>query len=483
MKKIKEKVLKFFEISSKLKRTGAFALAFLLSFLAIAQGIRAENATKNWIQGYYYKTNVSWGQFDRKWINGKEVFCVNPEMELVVGSGYNKGNISEIMSKETQKKIELIHHYGYALSNKNDKSYVYTQVAIWEALGYSVNVGSSNGASDRNGDYRNWKNNIDNKINIFLSVPSWSGTTVKGKVGQTITLNGEGKISGSHVIENVGHSVWAENGNIKITIKNFNSGEILLRKLPENFENANELTLIYKKSGSQTVAKLGLNLDPPEYRVNLEVEKTPTKARVLKVGEDGEKIKGAVFEMCYSKDFKSSYVYPFTTDGNGYTEWDTWNIQGRTVYVREKSVPYPYVKSDEVKTFKVTDGGKVELKFVNKKAKSTLEISKTDMTGKKELEGAKLKLLKGEKKIDEWISGKTPHVVKNLDEGKYSLIEEIAPNGYIISEKIDFILKAGENKKVTMKDDTTKVKITKTGTDTGKTILDDCEFEIIEVEE
>lgn len=67
MKKTKEKVLKFFEISSKLKKEQVlFALAFLLSFLAIAQGIRAENANKNRIQGYYYKTNVSWGQFDMK---------------------------------------------------------------------------------------------------------------------------------------------------------------------------------------------------------------------------------------------------------------------------------------------------------------------------------------------------------------------------------------------------------------------------------
>lgn len=62
-------------------------------------------------------------------------------------------------------------------------------------------------------------------------------------------------------------------------------------------------------------------------------------------------------------------------DKDGYTAWDTWSLQGRTVYVREKSVPYPYIKSDEIKTFKVTDGGVAELKFVNKKEeKSSIQI-------------------------------------------------------------------------------------------------------------
>ena len=485
MNKIKEKVLNFKRNSSKFKRFIAFSLAFLFSFIAIIPNLKAENATKQWIPGFFYKVvGGTYGQMDRKWVKGEEVFCVNPEMVLVTGGGYSKGNISEVMSKETQKKIELIHHYGYSLSSKSNRDYAYTQIAIWKEMGYSVNVGSSSGSSDKNADYRSWKNNVDSKINSFKSVPSWSGSTQKGKVGDTITLDGEGKIAGSEVTDNKGSKVWAENGKIKITItENSKNGYITLLKYPTSYQSSSGISLIYKKAGSQTVAKIHIGDDPIPYNVNLEVVKNPTRARILKVGENGEKIKGAVFEMCYSKDFKSAYVYTFTTNKNGYTDFDTWNYHGQTVYVREKSVPYPYIKSNEVKTFKVTDGGKVELKFVNKKAKSNLEISKTDMTGKKELPGAHLRLLKGNKLIAKWISGKNPHIIKNLDEGKYTLIEDLAPIGYIISEKIDFILKAGETRKVTMKDDTTKVKITKTGVDTGKSILDDCEFEVIEVEE
>ncbi|MDD7764490.1 MAG: SpaA isopeptide-forming pilin-related protein, partial [Peptoniphilaceae bacterium] len=552
MKKIKEKVLNFFEISSKLKRVGSFALAFLLSFLAIAPSLKAVSGSSEWIPGFYYKASGgTYGQMTRLYIGGEDVFCLEPGKVFIDGE-YSQGNVSSVLSLEQRRKIELIHHFGYVLNGKSDRNRVFTQIAIWETVGGYVSVGSSNGSNNLRGEYESWLSNVNNQINMLFDVPSWTDSTVKGKVGQTITLNGEGKISGSIVLRNAGSSVWAEDGKIKIKVtENSQNGSVILQKRPAGFDEAKGITLVYQKSGSQKVGKIRLDVDPPEYRVNLEVEKTPTKARVLKVGEAGEKVPGTVFEKCYDKDFKSSTVYTFTTDKDGYTAWDTWSLQGRTVYVREKSVPYPYIKSDEIKSFKVTDGGVVELKFVNKKEekssiqieklgeenekvagaefeisktkdfkkislvktgknglsnlkefineigttiyireksvpypyekstevksiklkkglnsvtfvnkkkRATVEISKQSVTGSKELPGATLKLLNGAGKlIEKWVSGNTPHIIKNLKDGKYSLIEEISPVGHIIASKIDFILKAGETKKVVMKDDTTKV--------------------------
>ncbi|MDY3050840.1 MAG: SpaA isopeptide-forming pilin-related protein, partial [Parvimonas sp.] len=199
-------------------------------------------------------------------------------------------------------------------------------------------------------------------------------------------------------------------------------------------------------------------------------------------GEENEKVAGAEFEISKTKDFKK--ISLVKTGKNGLSNLKEFiNEIGTTIYIREKSVPYPYEKSTEVKSIKLKKGLN-SVTFVNKKQRATVEISKQSVTGSKELPGATLKLLNGAGKlIEKWVSGNTPHIIKNLKDGKYSLVEEISPVGHIIASKIDFILKAGETKKVVMKDDTTKVKITKTGSDTGKTILNDCEFEIIEVEE
>ena len=124
------------------------------------------------------------------------------------------------------------------------------------------------------------------------------------------------------------------------------------------------------------------------------------------------------------------------------------NVQNVTIdYVETKNI----TASKQI-TGKVTrDGNKVE-------------ISKVDVTNGKELAGATL-VLKNEsgKQIDKWVSTTKPHVITNLEAGKYTLTETIAPKGYDLSKKtITFTVK--EDGK------TTKVKMENTPTKTGALI-------------
>ena len=80
-------------------------------------------------------------------------------------------------------------------------------------------------------------------------------------------------------------------------------------------------------------------------------------------------------------------------------------------------------------------------------------FSKQDITTGKELEGATITVTDKEtgKVIDEWGSGKEPHIIKYLVEGKeYIMTEKIAPEGYEYAESITFKAKDGE--KIVMKD-------------------------------
>lgn len=468
------------KIKENYKKITAFLLAFLLSFLTIIPSLRAEDGSSTWMPGLFY--NVSggtYGQMDRLKINGEDVFCLDPEHVFKKGSGFSKGNIREVVGENKLRKIELIHHFGFDLSNKNDKSRAYTQIAIWETLGYSVKVGSSNGSNNLRGEYESWLNGVNKKINKLMNVPSWNGKTVKAKLGETITLDGEGKIEGSEVLNARNSKVWAEDGKIKIQVtENSQDGKIILQKNIPNYENSKGLTLLYKKSGSQKVAKIKLGVDPPTYFVNLQVEK-PTKVRILKVGENGEKVKGAIFEMSYDKDFKGT-IYEYTTGEDGYTKLDNWNLIGKTVYVREKFVPAPYIKSDEIKTFNVTNGGNVELKFVNKKAKGEIRILKADKTTGKGLAGAEFELYKNSVDKSNLIGkfatnsdGKLS--IDSLELGKYILREIKAPEGYFINEstkdtefnleyKNQTVEKVVEERKIDNEEIVTEVELTKKDT-------------------
>lgn len=469
------------KIKENYKKISAFILAFLLSFIAIVPGIKAETGTSSWIPGYFYSVaGGTYGQMDRLKIDGEDVFCLDPEHIFKSGSGFSKGNIKEVLSEDNLKKIEFIHHYGYILNGKGDRNRAFTQIAIWETLGYSVRVGSSNGSNDRRGDYESWLSSVKAKINAFNSVPSWNGTTIKGKIGDIITLDGENKINGSHVVDSAGSSVWAEDGKIKIKItENSQNKKIILKKLPQGYDESNGVTLLYKKSGSQKVGKITTAPDPKYFNVNLQVEK-PTKAKILKVGENGEKVKGAIFEMSYSEDFKSSTVYEYTTDENGFTKLDDWALQGKTVYVREKFVPAPYIKSNEVKTFKVTNGGNIELKFINKKAKGEIRVLKTDKENGKGLAGAEFELYKNSVDKSNLIGkfatkndGKL--IIDSLELGKYILREIKAPEGYFIDNnnrdtefnleyKNQTVEKVVVDKKITNEKITTEVELTKKDT-------------------
>lgn len=428
------------KIKENYKKITAFLLTFLLSFLTIIPSLRAEDGSSTWMPGLYY--NVSGGthgQMDRLKINGEDVFCIDPEHVFKNGSGFSEGNIREVIGENKLRKIELIHHFGFDLSNKNDKSRAYTQIAIWEELGYSVQIGTSKGSNNLRGEYESWLNGVNKKINKLMNVPSWNGKTVKAKLGETITLDGEEKIEGSEVLNARNSKVWAEDGKIKIQVtENSQDGKIILQKNIPNYENSKGLTLLYKKSGSQKVAKIKLGVDPPTYFVNLQVE-NPTQAKILKLGENGEKVKGAIFEMSYSEDFKSSTVYEYTTGDDGYTKLDDWALQGKTVYVREKFVPAPYIKSNEIKTFEVTNGGNVELKFVNKKAKGEIRVLKADKETGKGLAGAEFELYKNSVDKSNLIGkfstkndGKLS--IDSLEVGKYILREIKAPEGYFINE-------------------------------------------------
>ena len=137
--------------------------------------------------------------------------------------------------------------------------------------------------------------------------------------------------------------------------------------------------------------------------------------------------------------------------------------EGKTYRLVEAEAPKGYVKAKDV-FFTVSNEKKNE-SVVMKDAKIT--ASKTEVTGTKEVEGAKMTVTdeKG-KTVDEWTSGKEEHSISGLEEGKkYTLTETTAPKGYVKAESIEFT--AGDkDQKLVMKDK--QVTVTKTevsGTD------------------
>ena len=116
---------------------------------------------------------------------------------------------------------------------------------------------------------------------------------------------------------------------------------------------------------------------------------------------------------------------------------DTWCHQGGTKYsVKEVGNLEGYTSfiSGEKNIYTVTN------------VRTTVKISKQDITNSAELPGAELKLYKKDnmdEPVKAWTSGTEPEEFNNLIPGeKYVLVETAAPNGYTIAEKIEFEVSA-----------------------------------------
>lgn len=174
------------------------------------------------------------------------------------------------------------------------------------------------------------------------------------------------------------------------------------------------------------------------------------------------------------------------TDMNGKII-DTWtstnkphSIKGLTegcdYILTEITAPNGFVKAESIK-FTVSKEKKNQAIVMKDKQ---VKISKTDLTGKKEVVGAHLEVRdEFNKVVDSWTSTNVPHCVSGLEEGQtYTLIETTAPDGYVKAESITFTV-SKENQEVVMKD--AEITIHKVDEETEEPVLD-AQFSVFDEE-
>lgn len=168
-------------------------------------------------------------------------------------------------------------------------------------------------------------------------------------------------------------------------------------------------------------------------------------------------------------------------NGNVVDEWVSENtphyieavlVAGETYTLEETLVPdnSGYVPANAVQ-FTVEDDGEVQHVFMQDDY-TKVQISKTDIATGKEISGAKLKITDADGKIvAEWVTDGAPHYMERIPMGTYTLTETMAPteHGYVRAESVTFeVGPTGDIQRVEMKDDFTKVEISKADMTDGR---------------
>lgn len=197
------------------------------------------------------------------------------------------------------------------------------------------------------------------------------------------------------------------------------------------------------------------------------IQDKPTAVKIKKKDSVDRKILAGVTFRVKEENAEDQDDQLYVTDENG--ELRVAYLKKNCTYVAVETATIPgYNLNTETYRFSVDENGLIdgnaeyELEVTNQPNK--LQVSKTDITGEKEILGAQLKITSAEDDavIDEWTSTKEPHLVYGMPAGTYYLTETMPPEGYVTSETITFeVTDSMEVQEVSMKDETTKVQISK----------------------
>ncbi|MBP3339072.1 MAG: cell wall anchor protein [Lachnospiraceae bacterium] len=322
------------------------------------------------------------------------------------------------------------------------------------------------------------------KFNIYAAEDIYTPDGQKSENGERITLYQAGDLIDTVVTD--------DNGKAEVSNLPLGAYRVVEVEAPHGFVCGKDEKRVTLEYANQETAVVMETVTFVNDRQKLDI------SVIKKDAETGDTISGAVFGLYAKEDIKNingeviieagSLVEMVTSDEAGLIQF-TRDYPFAKYYVKELKASKGYVSSNDIIEYDAEyQGQDVEVvtyrsEFSNHPVR--VEISKTDITGQHELEGAKLSIIdENGNVIHSWVSDGSVHLIERLPVGKYILKEECAPYGYSLAEDVAFeVYETLEIQKVDMKDDFIKgqIVIRKTDEDTGKPISG-VEFEILDQE-
>ena len=382
-----------------------------------------------------------------------------------------------------------IRKLGNVLTDYQDGQFVYTQDNLAGAV-YEIHAATDIATPDRQGTY--WCKSGDlvatvttgaeGQVDEVKFSPTRTQATydflkithdgTKGEVTVTLPL---GKYTITEVQAPYGFVLTQQSYTVEFGWDNQKNDIVLAKTIVSHEQDGDKecsYSIVNVKDASDA-HKNGQTLVFENARVLPTPEKPGDKVSKIGVGiykQDREALtylSGAVYELYTVDDIYSADGTKLLDAGTKLATGSTTNASGFTwfdvdVPIRSESCPdsgnsgrYRIVEVKAPAGY-LLDSTPVDVEFTyegqqiawqivdgtNTNLRTSVDISKQDITNGKELPGAKLEIRDADGSLVEgWTSGKVPHTVRGLElEKEYTLTEKHAPDGYTEAESIVFKL-------------------------------------------
>ena len=382
-----------------------------------------------------------------------------------------------------------IRKLGNVLTDYQDGQFIYTQDNLAGAV-YEIHAAADIATPDRQGTY--WYRSGDlvatvttgteGQVDEVKFSPTRTQATydflkithdgTKGEVTVTLPL---GKYTITEVKAPYGFVLTQQSYTVEFSWDNQKNDIVLSKTIVSHEQDGDKecsYSIVNVKDASDA-HKIGQILVFENARVLPVPEKTGDKVGKIGVGiykKDREALTylpGAVYELYTVDDIYSADGTKLLDAGTKLAESSPTNERGFTWFdvdipIRAKTYP-DSGNSGRYRIVEITapagyllDSTPMEVSFTyegqqiawqvvdatNTNLRTSVDISKQDITNGKELPGAKLEIRDADGNLVEgWTSGKVPHTVRGLElEKAYTLTETRAPDGYTEAESIVFKL-------------------------------------------
>ena len=368
-----------------IKKINVFLMLIVSIFIAknLVINVKAENANfyeaeyidNIYMNKYDYQNNYIYYQkarFFRKVGSNQFAYCLEPFRYFNGSSSYYSTTTPRDLTSSQIDRISKIAHFGYGYNNHTEpKWYAITQMMIWREA--NIGKGDFYFTDSLNGNriepFNNEINEINNLINEYSILPSFSNKTYTIVEGNNLVLEDTNKVLNKFKTDNINKE------NNKIVLSNLSEGTYIYNLVKED-KLYNKPIIFFQSESSQNIVEIG---DITSINTNFKVRVIKTSISLTKIDKDTKttvpqgnaSLDGAIYTL-YDENYNKIQDLEIANNTSNIT-----NIDFGKYFLKETKSGIGYLLDPNTYEINITDSNnKVELVLENKVIDKKITIEK-----------------------------------------------------------------------------------------------------------